>query len=132
MRAPNVLLVEDNRGDVVLIREAMEEASLFGEVSIVRDGVESLDFLYRRGTHARAPRPDLIVLDLKLPSKSGREVLDEIRPDPSLGAIPVVLLSSSASELELARSYHLPAECYLVKPGTYEAYLRIVRGIGAY
>ncbi len=132
MRTVEVLVVEDNRGDVVLMQEAMKQAALSYRVTVISDGTEAMDFLHHRGKHVRAPRPDLILLDLKLPRKNGREVLDEIRPDPSLREIPVVLLSSSHSELDLARSHELPPECYVVKPGTYEGYVALVRDIEAF
>lgn len=124
-----VLLVEDNSGDVILLQEAMEHAGLTHAVNVASDGVEAMKFLRRSGKYAQAPRPDLILLDLKLPRKNGREVLAEILPDPTLGKIPVILLSSSRSELELAKAYELPPECYIVKPGTFEGFIDLVRKI---
>ena len=109
-------MVEDNRGDVVLVEAAIEKAGLPYHVTVASDGAEAVEFLHRRGQHAQSPRPELIMLDLKLPRKNGCEVLDEIRLDPLLGKIPLVLLSSSKSELKRARSYELPPECYLEKP----------------
>ncbi len=122
-----VLLVEDNRGDVILIQEAMEHAGLTHAVNVASDGVEAMKFLRRSGKYTHAPRPDLILLDLKLPRKNGREVLAEILPDPTLCTIPVIILSSSRSELELARTYKLPPECYIVKPSTFEGFVELVR-----
>ena len=132
MRPVEVLSVEDNRGDVVLMREAMRKASLPYRVTVISDGVEALDFLHRRGAHARAPRPELILLDLKLPGRTGGEVLEDLRSDPSLRGIPVVLLSSSQSELERASSYELPVGCSFVKPDSFEGYVAVVRAIEAF
>ena len=132
MKPVEVLMIEDNRGDVVLVQAALEKAGLAHHVTVVNDGVEAMEFLHHGGKYVEAPRPDLIMLDLKLPRKNGREVLDEIRPDPALREIPVVLLSSSVSELKLARSYELPAECYMVKPNTYEGYVELVQAIEAF
>ncbi|MDD5720754.1 MAG: response regulator [Candidatus Krumholzibacteria bacterium] len=126
-----VLIVDDNRGDVVLLREAIRQAALNYRVHVVRDGVEAVDYLHRRGEYGESRRPDLILLDLKLPRKNGREVLDEIRPDDSLWRIPLVALSSSASELEHARASGLPAERCLAKPDSYEGYVALVRDIDA-
>jgi CheY-like chemotaxis protein len=127
-----VLMVEDNRGDVVLVQEAADQVGLGYHVTMARDGVEAVEFLRQQGQHAQAPRPDLILLDLKLPRKSGREVLAEIMADPGLRRIPLVLLSGSESEMSLARSAKLPEECYKFKPGTYEGFLELVRAIEAF
>jgi two-component system, chemotaxis family, response regulator Rcp1 len=132
VRPVDVLVVEDNRGDVVLMREAMRKASLSYRVTVITDGMEALDFLHRRGMHAGAPRPELILLDLKLPGKTGGEVLEDIMSDPSLRGIPVVLLSSSQSELERARSRGLPAECHMPKPESFEGYVAVVQAIEAF
>jgi CheY-like chemotaxis protein len=132
MKPVEVLMIEDNPGDVVLVQAAMEKAGVAHHVTVVSDGAEAVDFLHRRGRYAQAIRPDLILLDLKLPRKNGREVLDEIRPDPVLRAIPLVLLSSSKSELKHARSYDLPAECYIEKPTTYPGYVELVQAIEAF
>lgn len=132
MKAVEVLMVEDNRGDVVLVQAAMEKVGLTHNVTVVSDGAEAIDFLHRRGPYALAPRPDLIMLDLKLPRKCGREVLNEIQLDPVLRAIPLVFLSSSRSELELARAFQLPAECYLEKPNTFQGFVDLVRAIEAF
>ncbi len=132
MKAVEVLMIEDNRGDVVLVQTAVEEAGLPYHVTVVSDGAEAVEFLQRRGKHAEAPRPGLILLDLKLPRKNGCEVLDEIRPDPVVREIPLVLLSSSKSELKRARSFGLPVECYLEKPGTFQGFVELVRAIEAF
>ncbi|MGA2034175.1 MAG: response regulator [Thermoguttaceae bacterium] len=129
MKTVEVLMIEDNRGDVVLVQAAIEKAGFPYHVSVVGDGVEAMEFLHRRGKYAESLRPELIMLDLKLPRKNGCEVLDEIRLDPVLGQIPLVLLSSSISELRRARSYGLPAECYLEKASTYQGFVELVRAI---
>jgi two-component system response regulator len=132
MKAVEVLMVEDNRGDVVLVQAAIEEAGLPYHVTVVSDGAEALEFLHRRGKYSESSRPDLIMLDLKLPRKNGCEVLDEIRLDPAVGHIPLVLLSSSKSELKRARSYGLPPECYLEKAATFQDFVELVRTIEAF
>ena len=129
MRPVEVLMVEDNRGDVVLVEAAIEKAGLPYQVTVVSDGAEAVEFLHRRGKHAESSQPDLIMLDLKLPRKNGCEVLDEIRIDPLLAKTPLVLLSSSKSELKRARSYGLPDECYLEKPSTYLGFVELVQAI---
>ena len=129
MKRVEVLMVEDNRGDVVLVEEAMAKAGLDHAVNVVSDGVEAIDYLHRLGAYAAAAKPDLIVLDLKLPRKSGREVLAEIRPDPALNTIPVVILSSSRSELEIARSHSRPEERCIAKPTTFAGYVDLVKVI---
>ena len=125
-------MVEDNRGDVVLVEEALAKAGLGHTVNVVPDGVEAMDYLRRQGKYAGAARPDLIVLDLKLPRKSGREVLDEIRPDPAFNAIPIVILSSSRSELETARLHSRQEERCIAKPTTFAGYVDLVKVIEAF
>jgi two-component system, chemotaxis family, response regulator Rcp1 len=132
LKPVEVLMVEDNPGDVVLVQEAMTQIGLAHHVTVVGDGAEAVDFLHRCGKYTQAPRPDLILLDLKLPRKNGREVLAEIRPDPGLREIPLVLLSSSRSELEIAKSHGLPAQCYLEKPSTYRGFVELVHTIEAF
>ena len=132
MKPIDVLMVDDNRGDVVLVEAAIEKAALPYRVSIASDGVEAVEFLHRRGQYAAAPRPELIMLDLRLPRKNGCEVLEEIRLDPLLGRIPLVLLSSSKSELKRARAYELAEECYLEKPDTYQGFVKLMQAIEAY
>ena len=129
MRPAEILIVEDNRGDVVLFQEAMNKARVCHHLTVVRDGVEAMEYLCRQGKYAETPRPELLILDLKLPRKSGREVLAELRPMPDLCDIPVVILSSSRSELELARATLLPRQRCLVKPSTFEGYVDLVHGI---
>ncbi|MGO8744882.1 MAG: response regulator [Thermoguttaceae bacterium] len=132
MKAVEVLMVEDNRGDVVLVEAAIEKAELPYHVTVVSDGDEAVEFLHRRGPYAQSPRPELIMLDLKLPRKNGCEILEDIQLDPALGKIPLVLLSSSKSELKRARSYNLPAECYLEKASTYQGFVELVQAIEAF
>ena len=124
-----LLLVEDNAGDVRLTREAFKDAKVYLDLHVVSDGVEAMDFLHRRGRYADSPRPDLILLDLNLPRKDGREVLTEIKSDPSLKAIPVVILTTSGSDEDIERSYQLNANCYVSKPVDLEQFLSVVRSI---
>jgi len=132
MKLVEVLMVEDNRGDVVLVEAAIEKVGVPYQVTVVSDGAEAVEFLHRCGKYAAAPCPELIMLDLKLPRKNGCEVLDEIGLDPLLRKIPLVLLSSSKSELKRARSYELPPECYLEKPSTYQGYVELIEAIEAF
>jgi CheY-like chemotaxis protein len=124
-----VLLVEDNPGDVRLTREALKEGSVRSRLHVARDGVEALAFLRRQGEHAGVPRPDLILLDLNLPRKDGREVLTEIKADATLRQIPVVVLTSSRAEEDIRRSYDLHANCYIAKPVELDRFIHVVRSI---
>jgi CheY-like chemotaxis protein len=124
-----ILMVEDNPGDVRLTREALKEGKIHTRLSVVSSGDEALEFLYRRGAHATAPRPDLILLDLNLPGKSGREVLAEIKADDNLRRIPVVVLTSSQAEQDIVESYNLNANCYVTKPVDLDQFMRVVRSI---
>jgi two-component system, chemotaxis family, response regulator Rcp1 len=124
-----VLLVEDSPGDVRLTREAFKEAKAHINLRVASDGTEAMAFLKREGKYAKAPRPDLILLDLNLPKKDGREVLAEIKESPTLGSIPVVILTTSASESDIQRSYRLHANCYIAKPVDLEGFLKVVRSI---
>jgi len=126
----SILLVEDNPGDVNLVREALAESPLRARLQVARDGAEALALLRREAPYAEAARPDLILLDLNLPRKSGHEVLQEIRRDPALRRIPVVVLSSSPAQSDIARSYEIGANCYIVKPFTLDRFLSTVRAIG--
>ncbi len=127
-----VLMVEDNRGDVVLMQEAIQSAGLPYNICVARDGVEALEFLRRQGKSAGAARPDLITLDLKLPRKTGMEVLDEIQLDSTLCNIPIVILSSSVSELKIARARREPPYNCMAKPNTFEGYVELVKIIEAF
>lgn len=124
-----ILLVEDNPGDVRLTIEALHEGKVRNRLSVAEDGEEALDFLYRRGKHANATRPDLILLDLNLPRKDGREVLAEIKQDSDLRRIPVVVLTTSEAEQDILRSYELHANCYITKPVDLERFLLVVKAI---
>jgi len=124
-----VLLVEDSVGDVRLTREAFKDAKVHINLHVAADGVEAMAFLQREGKHANVPRPDLILLDLNLPKKDGREVLKEIKASTTLGSIPVVILTTSASEADILRSYRLHANCYITKPVNLEGFLEVVKSI---
>lgn len=124
-----VLLVEDNPGDVRLTREALKEGKVCNNLSIVPDGVEAMAFLRREGPYADAPRPDVILLDLNLPKKDGREVLEEVKSDPALRSIPVVVLTSSEAERDIARAYALHANCYITKPVDLDQFITVVKSI---
>lgn len=125
----NILLVEDNPGDVRLTVEALREGKVHNHLSVARDGVEALAFLRQQGEFADAPRPDVILLDLNLPKKDGREVLAEIKADERLRRIPVVVLTTSKAEEDILRSYALHANCYVTKPVDLEQFITVVRSI---
>ena len=124
-----ILLVEDNPGDVRLTREGLKDAKVRNHLSVVADGVEALAFLRRQGQYVEAPRPDLILLDLNLPRKDGREVLAEIKADEDLRRIPVVVLTTSSAEQDIVASYNLAANCYITKPVDFAAFVQVVRSI---
>lgn len=124
-----ILLVEDSPTDVLIAREALAEAKLYNTIHVADDGVEAMDFLYRRGKFATAPRPDLILLDLNLPRKGGREVLTEIKADEDLKNIPVVVLTTSSDEGDILKSYDLHANCYVIKPVEFPNFVRAVQSI---
>ncbi len=124
-----ILLVEDNSGDVRLTQEALKEGKVRNNLSIVSDGVEALAFLRREGQYATVPRPDVILLDLNLPRKDGREVLAEIKQDPNLRRIPVVILTTSQAEHDILRTYNLHANCYITKPVDLEQFIIVVKSI---
>jgi len=124
-----ILLVEDNPGDVRLTREAMKEAKVRNQLHVVSDGVEAIAFLRRQGTYANAVRPHLILMDLNLPRKDGREVLAEIKQDTDLRRIPVVILTTSEAEVDILKAYDLHANCYIAKPVDIEQFLTVVKSI---
>jgi len=128
-RPSEILLVEDNPGDVRLIREVLKEGKIYNNLNVVKDGVEALAFLRREGPYADAPRADLILLDLNLPRKDGREVLAMIKADEQLKRIPVVILTSSGSEEDILKSYELHANCYITKPVKLDEFLAVVKSI---
>jgi CheY-like chemotaxis protein len=125
----DLLLVEDNPGDVRLTQEALRETTIPVHLNVATDGVEAVDFLYRRGKYRDAPRPELILLDLNLPRKSGREVLSEIKADPSLRSIPVVVMTTSTAEQDINKAYSLNANCYITKPLDLDQFLSVIRSI---
>jgi CheY-like chemotaxis protein len=124
-----VLLVEDDPGDVLLIREAFEDNKVANRLHVVSDGVEALAFMRREGEYADVPRPDLVLLDLNLPRKDGREVLQEVKGDETLRMIPVVVLTTSAAEEDVLRSYDLHANAYVTKPVDFDRFIGVVRQI---
>jgi len=128
-RPMEILLVDDNPGDVRLTEEALRDGEVESRLHIARDGLEALDFLYREGEHACAPRPDLILLDLNMPRMSGRQVLAEIKEDPLLKHIPVVILTGSWDMEDVMRMYDLHANCYVTKPIDLDQYMMMVRSI---
>ncbi|WP_329073779.1 response regulator [Streptomyces niveus] len=128
-RPVEVLLVEDDAGDELMTREAFEDNRIGNTLHVVRDGLEALDFLYQREDHTEAPRPDLILLDLNLPKYDGRQVLEKIKSDPDLSSIPVVVLTTSAAEEDILRSYKLHANAYVTKPVDLEQFIKAVQEI---
>ncbi len=129
VRPLEILLVEDSPSDTELTVEALKEAKVHNHLSVVEDGVQALQFLRQQGPFAEAPRPDLIMLDLNLPRKDGREVLAEIKADERLKTIPVVVLTTSRAEQDVLRAYELHANCYVTKPVGFEQFLEVVRSI---
>lgn len=130
LRPVEILLVEDNPGDVRLTREALYEGKLPNHLNVVNDGVAALTYLRREAPYADAPRPDIILLDLHLPRKDGHEVLAEIKADADLCQIPVVVLTTSADNHDIADSYALHANCYITKPLDYEQFITVMQAIG--
>lgn len=129
VRPIDILLVEDNPGDADLAREALEDSKLLNELRVVEDGEQAMAYLRREGAYAEAVRPDLILLDLNLPKKDGREVLAEIKADPTLRRIPVVVLTTSRAEEDVMRSYDLHANCYVTKPIDLSQFIHVVHQI---
>lgn len=125
----DILLVEDSPGDVRLTREALKEGGIANELHVAHDGEQALAFLRREGSYADAPRPELVLLDLNLPRLDGREVLREIKSDPSLKRIPVVVLTTSTAEEDVLRVYDLHGNCYIAKPVAFERFLDVVQSI---
>ncbi|MFZ1126692.1 response regulator [Methanoregula sp.] len=128
-RPVEILLVEDNPADIALTSEALEDSKMLNNLNVVNDGVEAMEFLHREGKYQSAPRPDLILLDLNLPRKNGREVLEEIRADPSLTIIPVVIMTVSKDEKDIYETYRLHANCYIQKPVRFGEFIEIVKSI---
>jgi chemotaxis family two-component system response regulator Rcp1 len=124
-----ILLVEDNPGDVRLTQEALKESKVTNNLSVAEDGVEALAFLKREGKYADAPHPDLLLLDLNLPKKDGRELLEEIKADENLRRIPVVVLTTSKAEEDILRMYDQHANCYITKPIDFDQFIEVVKSI---
>ena len=124
-----ILLVEDNPGDIRLTQEAIKETKILNNLSVVMDGVEAMAYLRREGEYSEAARPDLVLLDLNLPKKDGREVLEEIKQDPSLRQIPVVVLTVSQAEQDILKSYDLHANCFISKPINLDQFVEVVKAI---
>jgi chemotaxis family two-component system response regulator Rcp1 len=124
-----ILLVEDNPGDSRLAKEALKESKLRNNLHLVEDGVAALEFLWKKGQYSEKPRPDLIILDLNLPKKDGREVLAEIKNDDDLKRIPVVILTISKAEEDIIRTYNLHANCYVTKPLDLDQFMKVVKSI---
>ena len=127
--AVEILLVEDNPGDVALTREALEVARVSNRLHVVDDGIQAIDFLLRRGKYKDVPQPDIILLDLNLPYMDGRQVLSEIKADARLAQIPIVVLITSQADEDILRAYQLHANCYITKPIDFDQFLRIVSAI---
>jgi CheY-like chemotaxis protein len=128
-RAVEILLVEDNPADVRLTKEALKESKIRNRLNVVENGVEAMAYLRQEGKYARAVRPDLILLDLNLPLKDGREVLADIKADKDLKIIPIVILTTSKAEQDIVRTYNLHANCYVTKPVDLEQFMTVVRAI---
>ena len=124
-----ILLVEDSPSDAALTKEALETGKIGNNLNHVVDGVEAMQYLRRQGKFAKASRPDLIMLDLNLPRKDGREVLRELKSDPSLRVIPVIVLTTSRSDEDILQSYHLNANCYITKPVDFQHFIDVVKSI---
>ena len=124
-----ILLVEDNPGDARLTREALRDGTVRNNLHVAVDGVEAMAFLRREGRFSDAPRPDLVLLDLNLPRKSGSEVLADVKSDPDLARIPVVVLTTSRADEDVANAYAFHANCYITKPVDFEQFIRVVRSI---
>ncbi|MBH0781390.1 response regulator [Nocardia bovistercoris] len=128
-RPIDILLVEDDPGDELMTREAFEDNRIGNTLHVAHDGEEALDFLYKQGPHAEAPRPDLILLDLNLPKYDGRQVLEKIKSDPDLAHIPVVVLTTSSAEEDILRSYKLHANAYVTKPVDLDQFIAAIKQI---
>jgi chemotaxis family two-component system response regulator Rcp1 len=131
-KVAEILLVEDNPGDVRLTLEASKENKMYNNISVVNDGVEALAFLRRKGDYSKVPRPDIILLDLNLPKKDGREVLEDIKVDDNLKSIPIIVLTTSQSEEDILRAYGLNANSYITKPVDLDQFIRVVKSIEDY
>lgn len=124
-----ILLVEDNPGDVRLTREALKGSKVYNNLQVISDGEEAIKYLKREGQYSSAPRPDLVLLDLNLPGRDGREILSEIKTSPELNTIPVVILTTSSAEQDIQKTYSLHANCYITKPLELEGFTEVVRSV---
>lgn len=124
-----ILLVEDNAGDAKLTIEAFKESKISNKITVVQDGIEAMDYLFKKGKYSDATTPDIILLDLNLPKKDGREVLEEIKTNDTLKKTPVIILTTSKAEEDIAKSYDLHANCYILKPFDFEKFLSVVKSI---
>jgi CheY-like chemotaxis protein len=129
VRPIEVLLVEDDEGDVLMTREALDEGKVFNRLNVVGDGVEAIAYLRREKPYAEVTRPDLVLLDLNLPKRDGRQVLEEVKADPDLRRIPIVVLSTSEAEEDVLRSYDLHANAYVTKPVDFDRFVEVIRQI---
>ena len=129
VRSIDILLVEDNPGDARLAKEALRDSKIKNNLHFVSDGEEATDFLFRKGKYTDSPHPDLILLDLNLPKKDGRELLSEIKNDPHLKRIPVVILTTSKAEEDIIKTYNLHANCYITKPLDLDQFMKVIRSI---
>jgi chemotaxis family two-component system response regulator Rcp1 len=127
--AVDILLVEDNPGDVRLTKEALKDAKVLNEIYVAKDGVEAMEFLYKKGQFAEVPIPDMILLDLNLPRKDGREVLAEIKKDPKLKHIPVIVLTTSKADEDIIKTYNLHANAYITKPVDLNRFVEIIHAL---
>lgn len=125
----DILVVEDNLGDARLIKEVLNEHKIYNSLFIVNDGVEAMNFLLKKGKYKDSPKPDLIILDLNLPKKDGREVLSDIKADENLKRIPVVIMTISQAEADILKSYNLHANCYVTKPIDLNQFIKVIKSI---
>lgn len=132
IRTIEILLVEDNPGDVELTREAFLDGKIGNHINVARDGVEALEYLRRQGAYSNAVRPDIVLLDLNLPRKGGLEVLAELKADPDLRSIPIVVLTTSRDEEDIAHSYHAHANCYISKPVDFDKFMGVVQSLESF
>ena len=128
-KAVEILLIEDNPGDVRLTIEALKESKIINNLQVVEDGIEALSYLKKEGIYKDKPRPDLIILDLNLPKKDGREVLAEIKSNDTFKQIPIVILTTSEAEEDIIKSYELHANCYITKPVNMEQFIKVVKSV---
>ena len=129
MKSIHILLVEDNEGDILLTTEALEDSKIINSISVARNGKEALDYIYRKGAHIENIEPDLILLDINLPLKSGHEVLQILKEDDSKKHIPIIMLTTSSSEKDILKSYKYHANCYITKPVEVDGFIRAITQI---